>query len=83
LQEDHARALRLFEGLQAIGWNCERPQTNMVYVETPGATEVAQKLNEAGVLCFSLSPTRIRLVTHLDVGDPEVEGALEVFKRLR
>lgn len=83
LQEDHDRALQLYEGLQSIGWACERPQTNMVYVETPGATEVAARLNEAGVLCFSLSPTRIRLVTHLDVGDPEVDGALEVFKRLR
>lgn len=82
LGEDHARAQRLGEGLALAGWTVERPETNMVYVITENAPEIARKLGEAGVLCLALSPTRIRLVTHLDVGDAEISEAIRIFQSL-
>ncbi len=83
LVEDHQRALSLWEGLQAAGWQAERPETNMVYVETENAPGLAEKLAAAGIRCFALSPERIRLVTHLGVDDAGIGRAVEVFRALR
>ena len=83
LVEDHQRALSLWEGLQAAGWRAERPQTNMVYVETENAPAFAEKLAANGIRCFALSPERVRLVPPLEVDDVGTGRAVEVFRTLR
>jgi threonine aldolase len=86
LAEDHANARRLAEGIHRA-----RPelvdlalvQTNIVIVETAplraSGPELAAALADRGVLCHATGPRRIRLVTHRDVGEAEVEQALEVI----
>lgn len=83
LAEDHHRAMVLWEGLRECGWAAERPQSNMVYVETPDAAGVVERLAAAGLRCFALAPDRIRLVTHLDVDDAGIRRSIDIFRDLR
>jgi threonine aldolase len=83
LADDHGRALRLWEGLQALGYTAERPETNMIYVTHPDAHALAAALGERGVRCIALAADQVRLVTHLEVDDAGVEWALGAFGEVR
>jgi threonine aldolase len=78
LADDHARARRLWEGLRGLGFDADRPDTNMVYVRVPDAPAVAQRL-ATHVRCIALSHDQIRLVTHLEIDDAAIEGAIAAF----
>ncbi|MFZ5479955.1 MAG: low-specificity L-threonine aldolase [Myxococcota bacterium] len=78
LADDHARARRLWEGLSPFV-RADRPETNMVYVTVPDAPAVAARL-AARVRCIALSHDQIRLVTHLEIDDAAVEGAIGAFR---
>src|SRR5690606_12007385 len=93
LAEDHARARRLAAGLAGVpglGVENDPPDTNMVYVQVGGATvgstqtapAVCAALKDLGVLCMAVSPSRIRLVVHLDVDDEDIERAIAGFRRV-
>ena len=82
LSEDHARARRMAQGIaKAPGiLICgEEIPTNMVYFSTlVPANEFAAALQERhGILCGPTAARRIRLVTHLDIDDEDVERAVE------
>ncbi len=85
LEEDHAQARRLAEGLAELpGVTLQNPHppTNMVYFETAGSgDEICSRLRENGVLCNALGDHLIRLVTHLDVSPAQVEAALKIFEK--
>ena len=77
LADDHARARRLAEGLADAGVLVELDavETNFVSIaETEGALE---RLREQGVLLSDLRTGYLRAVTHLEVGDEDVERAIE------
>jgi threonine aldolase len=80
LAEDHDHAERLAEGLRAIGFAVEQPQTNMVFVEIPEGqvTPLAAHLEQRGILA-SIAP-RTRLVTHLDVSREHIATTLRAFR---
>ncbi|MCY0877772.1 MAG: low-specificity L-threonine aldolase [Firmicutes bacterium] len=86
LAEDHRRARDLWEGLVALGYQAWMPTvpTNMVMVDTvePNHRMVAA-LKAEGVLVGALTPSRLRLVTHLDVSDEDIARALEAFETIR
>jgi threonine aldolase len=84
LADDHRRARRLAELLAAMpGLRVDRArvQTNMVLADTTSsgltAGEVCLLLEERGVLADP-NPYGIRFVTHLDIGDDDVERAAAV-----
>jgi threonine aldolase len=85
LADDHARARRLAEGWRTAGLpvDLEQVQTNFVQLDV-GALgydrdEALARLRESGVgLSSTIHPTVIRAVTHLDVGDDEIERAIEL-----
>ncbi len=87
LAEDHARARRLAEGLAhipGIRIDVAGVETNMVYFEVDHPHKTAQDLvhymAERGVLAL-VSPTgAIRMVTHHDIHDTDVDRALEVIR---
>lgn len=84
LAKDHARALRLSSGLRELGYDCTKPETNMVYVNgLDDAVEACDRLAEAGVQVVWVSRTALRLVTHLDVGDADIERTLDAFSGLQ
>jgi threonine aldolase len=89
LAEDHANARRLAEGLAELhpdAVDASAVETNMVYVNlTPfskSGLEVAAGLLDEGVLTVASSQSSMRLVTHRDVSDADVELALTALRKV-
>lgn len=87
LAEDHENARRLAEGLANLpGLSVVPPQTNMVLVDVSGtrfsAPAFVARLAEYGVLAGDMSPSKVRFVTHKDVGREDIEYALLAAQKL-
>lgn len=87
LAEDHARARRLAQGVADVGGvtlDTTEPPTNMVYFTTrEPAAAVSERLRiRHKVLCLPSAPHRIRLVTHLDVDDEDIDRAIQAIHLL-
>jgi len=82
LREDHARARRLAQALSGAGYPTPEPASNMIYVDVQNGQVAQDVLDENGVRCLAVSPTALRLVTHLDVNDEGIEHAIQVFEKL-
>jgi threonine aldolase len=72
LADDHARARRLAAG---IGLDPATVETN--FVPIPDEPGLRERLLERGVRVGGLRPGWLRAVTHLDVGDEEIEEAID------
>jgi threonine aldolase len=86
LADDHVRARRLAEGLHAAGVpvDLDQIETNFVQVDVGAlgleTSEALQRLREAGVgLSGTIHPGVLRAVAHLDVGDEDIERAIELI----
>ncbi|HVZ46195.1 MAG TPA: low-specificity L-threonine aldolase [Ramlibacter sp.] len=85
LQEDHALAHRLAQGLDGIeGVRVEAPETNIMFVDLVGPSrdrskELLAALEEEGVLATGLY--RLRFVTHLDVDAAGIDRAIAAIRR--
>lgn len=82
LATDHARAARLGGLLAGLpGLEVEPVQTNMVWLRVAPAMSpgLVDALAQAGVLVSGAS--RLRLVTHLDVSDDDIERAAALIRR--
>jgi threonine aldolase len=72
LADDHARAQRLAE---EIGIDPATVETN--FVPIPDEPGLAERLAERGVQVGGLRQGWLRAVTHLDIGDEDIEQAIE------
>ncbi|MGI8973237.1 MAG: threonine aldolase family protein [Gaiella sp.] len=88
LADDHARARRLAEGWHTSGLPVDLAQveTNFVQLDIGalglGRDEALARLRDAGVgLSSTIHATIVRAVTHLDVGDAEIDRAIELAPR--
>jgi threonine aldolase len=88
LAEDHARAKRLAAGLAEAGLPVEPDdvETNFVHLDVVplGLTtaEALERLYQAGVgFSGTVHAAVLRAVTHLDVGDDDIEKAIELAPR--
>jgi threonine aldolase len=86
LHEDHARARRIAEGLAEIVPGSVDPssvETNMVFVDTVpagmSALEAVQRLAALGVGA-TVSGPYVRMVTHVDISDADVQTALAAWR---
>jgi threonine aldolase len=83
LAEDHRRAHRLAlavaERWPHAGCDPDAPRTNIVTFRPPNADAVLAHLQEAGVRAGTIAPGTVRLVTHRDVDDDEVELACKAL----
>ncbi len=83
LADDHAHARRLAEGLARLPGIVLDPasvETNIVIFELNGGMDAAAavaSLRARGVRMGALGARTVRAVTHLDVGAPQIERALE------
>lgn len=85
LEEDHATARQLADGLEVIsGLRIKRPQTNIVQVNVAasGATpqEWQARLAERGVLVRPWGPQLMRCVTHRHVDASAIRQAVSAFQ---
>lgn len=94
LAEDHAHARQLAECFNAfpdVEVDLEATQTNIVIADFAKtglkAPDIVVKMKETGLWATAFSPTRLRLVTHLDVTGPDIDKAVgiihSVLKQLR
>ena len=88
LHEDHARARRLAQGVAEILPGCIDPnavETNMVFVDVALAgldvLDVLERLRGEGVLVTTVAG-KIRMLTHVDVSDADVDAALAAWRRV-
>jgi threonine aldolase len=87
LAEDHAHAKQLADALKQCSWVGEifPVETNIVIFEVAGpqsAQEVVAKFLSHNIRASAMSPTHIRLVTHLDVTPEMIQRTVEVLKGL-
>ena len=88
LAEDHERAARLADGLAALpgaAIDIDTPDTNIVFFELDDALdglEFRERLAAEGVLCSGTGPQRVRMVTHLDIDDAAIDGAVAAAGRV-
>jgi threonine aldolase len=88
LADDHARARRLGEALHEAGVpvDLEQVETNFVQIDAAplGLTreEALARMKSEGVLVSTtVWPTKLRAVTHMDVGDDDVDAAIDAIPR--
>jgi threonine aldolase len=88
LHEDHARARRLAEGLAEAFPGSVDPagvETNMVFVDTSvmglDPMEAVTRMQEEGVGMTLGPPGSVRMVTHVDISDEDVETALAAWRK--
>ena len=82
LGEDHRRASDLAAGLREAGYEAAEPETNLVLVAVDMPSEFLQALSREGVLATPGRPGFVRLCTHLDVGDEDIQTAVEAAARI-
>jgi threonine aldolase len=82
LTEDHERARNLAAGLREAGYDAREPDTNLVLVAVDDPPEFLRALTREGVLATPGKPGFVRLCTHLDVGDGDIETAVEAATRI-
>ena len=83
LAEDHARARRLAEAVNAMDGftvNLDSVETNMVYINGEmSAPQILEELAVNGVDVLEVGPTAVRAVVHLHITDEDVERIIAAF----
>jgi threonine aldolase len=79
LAEDHEHARLL---AVACGADPALTETNIVVVDVPDAPAVVAAAREEGVLVGAVGPTKVRMLTHLDVTRTDVDQAAKVLGRI-
>jgi threonine aldolase len=89
LKEDHGLAKKLAEGLAklpGVSINPDSVQTNIVVVEIDGkslgAEAFVQQCAARGIKMNLVSDNMVRLVTHKDVNEQDIDYALEIFAQV-
>lgn len=86
LKEDHAKARKLGEVLAKLPWvvKVSPVATNIVIfhlIPSLNNKEVLAKLTKAGIGGVLFGPGQIRLVTHLDFSDEQLEDAIDILQK--
>jgi threonine aldolase len=79
LADDHEHARLLAE---ACGMDPALTETNIVVVDVPDAPAVVAAAREQGILVGAVGPTKVRMLTHLDVDRQAVEQAAKVLAEI-
>jgi threonine aldolase len=81
IPEDHAKAKRLAEGLQALGLNVLDPETNIVLAPVMDVALAVHVMEEAKVRVLPVG-SALRFITHRDLSLTDVDEALERLRPL-
>lgn len=88
LADDHARARRFAEGVARVAPVVDPAsvETNIVMLDLAGigasAAPVVAAAGERGIRAYAASPTKVRLVWHLDVDDAGTDAAIAAFTEI-
>ncbi len=87
LADDHARAARLAQVCQELGYLADDiswTQTNMVLLTFPdnNAAEISDRLNAEGLLTIWMDPNLIRLVTHMGLDEAAIDETIRILQKV-
>ena len=87
LADDHNNAAKISKALAATSWAGIDPKTvesNIIIFSTPGSNAelIVEKLADIDILCFSVSPDAIRMVTHLDISNDDADEICRLIREL-
>jgi threonine aldolase len=89
LAKDHIRAKEIAKLIEEIApdlVNSETVETNIVGLDLSkyqiSADALAMRLKEAGILTSALGPKYLRLVTHFDITDKDIEKIKDTIPKL-
>ena len=87
LKEDHRRAKLIAENLQSKNYvaSIYPVDTNIVIFQTENklpARQLVEKLNAENIRCIAMNETTIRMVTHLDFNDDDLDYLLGRLNRI-
>jgi len=89
LHEDHENANALAKGvaeIDGISVDAASVETNIVIFDVSGtgkkSSEICTRLKEKGVLAIGISDTQVRMVTHLDVSNEDIEIAISALRAI-
>ncbi|WEG13840.1 low-specificity L-threonine aldolase [Pullulanibacillus sp. KACC 23026] len=88
LSEDHERAQRLARALAEVeGYEISNNvDTNIVMLDVSNtslsAKQIVEEVKKEGVLASVFGPSTIRLTTHYDISDLDIDKAITVFQNL-
>jgi threonine aldolase len=85
LADDHARAKYISDSIQEAPYivSTDEPETNILMADLSiSSEEYLKKLENDGMLAIGFGPKRIRITTHLDVSEADVEKAISIMKNL-
>ena len=79
---DNANAKLLAIGLNTVnGITVVEPESNLVYLDCEvAASKLVVELEKKGVLCFALGDEMIRMVTHLEIEEKEIDEIVGLVK---
>jgi threonine aldolase len=90
LAEDHSRARELAKALAEVSFikiDPRRVETNILVFDVDTAVitapQFAAKLKERGILCGSFSKSKVRMVTHLDFDDSDLDVVKQELRMFR
>lgn len=81
LATDHANAQRLADGLAELGWQVDKPDTNIVLAGAADVATTLADLDSVGILALPMAG-KVRFVTHLDVSAAQIDEALDRVEQL-
>lgn len=87
LEEDHLHARKLAEALQKKDFVAEvmPVETNIIIFSVHdrfNPQSLVAKMKEEGVLWYAISPTQVRIVTHLDVTPDLIDRTIDIIEKL-
>ena len=90
LEEDHANARTLADGLAELPWIFVEPvpvRTNILYLtirhSSLSADQVAALLAQEGILMLALGRNRVRAVTNYHITSADIHAALDAMRSIR
>eukprot|EP00002_Diphylleia_rotans_P016434 TRINITY_DN3198_c0_g2_i2.p1 TRINITY_DN3198_c0_g2~~TRINITY_DN3198_c0_g2_i2.p1 ORF type:complete len:349 (+),score=73.02 TRINITY_DN3198_c0_g2_i2:50-1096(+) len=85
MSQDHANAFRLFSGLQAAGFLCNTPETNMVWVNVLDKERawdiIVKDLKQQGIVIGKPGHGLLRLVCHLQIETAHVDKLVDLLSK--
>lgn len=84
LAEDHAKAKRLAEALKNASFVTEviDPETNIVIFKVEDGDAIIQKFEEKNISIIAMANNMLRMVTHLDITDDEIDQTLDIIQSI-
>ncbi len=87
LAKDHVRAQRIAHAVEPMQWCAQLLPvvTNIVIYDLKDGTDAKShvaSLEANGVRCFAIGPHQVRMVTHLDITDEDIENTIAALQRI-